>query len=338
MNDFVKLIEPFIKFEIENSYFDDDELVEEVLAPILALADFLGENYSDVKKAYLDKENMGECLFGFIPFVLKENDSIADGIEVYSALIDFYQYLEAAKIIDRMEYFEMLAFYQENKAQFLAMVSQLMFGPDMDDDFSEGEFEDFLEAEQKEIIHELSNNKIIQFPGNKLHVTNTQATEDQELFQFRIDLAGFKPPIWRRLIVPSTTSVNELAKMIQASFEWQNSHLDMFVINKVQYQSLAQLQESDYAGKAIPSDMIMLKEVFDLGDTPASYIYDFGDYWEHKVKLEKVVNKNELSGNLSYPAVIKGKGDAPLEDSARQEQYASFDLGKINQRLKSFQK
>lgn len=42
-----------------------------------------------------------------------------------------------------------------------------------------------------------------------------------------------------------------------------------------------------------------------------TYEYDFGDGWEHEIKLEKILN---IGGKLPLPICIKGKMGCPPED------------------------
>jgi len=42
-----------------------------------------------------------------------------------------------------------------------------------------------------------------------------------------------------------------------------------------------------------------------------SYIYDFGDYWEHTIMVEKVLPKEP---EIIYPKCIEGKFACPPED------------------------
>lgn len=351
MNDFLKLMEPFIHFEMDKSHLEEPEILEDLIGPIFALNGFLGENYSDIKVAYLDQKNMEDMLFGFLPFAISEQDVFADEVEVYEALLDFYQFLQERNLITRQEYLEMLGFYQERKANFLAITG------DMLDDLLGDEFEDEkgtypqlnpFNASNQPIKQTVTtpvkpSNKIIAFPGmrqalsqdNEAAASAKQAVQKNEILQFRVDIEGFKPPVWRRVLVPATFSLNQLNFIIQNLFEWDNSHLHMFIINGVNYESLEQLQNADYSGQAVPSDMMMLKEIFKEGDT-ATYVYDFEDDWSHKIKLEKIVSAEELSSNLVYPVAIKGKSDAPVENSAGTGELKPFDLAAINKRLEQF--
>ncbi|MCG2737314.1 MAG: plasmid pRiA4b ORF-3 family protein [Candidatus Methanoperedenaceae archaeon] len=43
----------------------------------------------------------------------------------------------------------------------------------------------------------------------------------------------------------------------------------------------------------------------------ADYIYDFGDYWHHKIQLDKILPREK---NISYPVCIKGKRTCPPKD------------------------
>ena len=41
----------------------------------------------------------------------------------------------------------------------------------------------------------------------------------------RVDLAGAKPPVWRRLELPSTLRLDELHGVLQGAFGWTDRHL-----------------------------------------------------------------------------------------------------------------
>ncbi|WP_158598257.1 plasmid pRiA4b ORF-3 family protein [Falsibacillus albus] len=51
-----------------------------------------------------------------------------------------------------------------------------------------------------------------------------------------------------------------------------------------------------------------------------TYIYDFGDDWEHKILLEQCLDEHE--GPL--PICIKGKGSRPPEDSGGMHHYQNM--------------
>ena len=51
--------------------------------------------------------------------------------------------------------------------------------------------------------------------------------------------------------------------------------------------------------------------IFILGSSCISYVYDFGDYWEHEITLEKILPANP---DQDYPSCIAGKNACPPED------------------------
>ena len=53
----------------------------------------------------------------------------------------------------------------------------------------------------------------------------------------------------------------------------------------------------------------------------ANYTYDFGDNWEHKIQLEKILPRDK---NIEYPACIAGKRACPPEDCGGIWGYEEF--------------
>jgi hypothetical protein len=41
------------------------------------------------------------------------------------------------------------------------------------------------------------------------------------------------------------------------------------------------------------------------------YVYDLGDWWEHEITLERIIEPDRTGGE---PACVGGQGDAPVED------------------------
>ena len=48
-----------------------------------------------------------------------------------------------------------------------------------------------------------------------------------------------------------------------------------------------------------------------MENSKANYEYDFGDGWEHIIKLEKILPRDET---ITYPVCIGGKRKCPHED------------------------
>ena len=57
------------------------------------------------------------------------------------------------------------------------------------------------------------------------------------ILQLKIRLLGIGPMIWRRVLLPASTSLQELHGIIQAAMGWEGLHLYQFRIRAVAYGS-----------------------------------------------------------------------------------------------------
>jgi len=133
--------------------------------------------------------------------------------------------------------------------------------------------------------------------------TNEQAP----ILQLRIDLKHIRPPVWRRVLVPADVTLDNLHDIIQAVMPWWDAHLHEFTCGGVTYGR----PMDDEWYETEDSRMVTLSEVLPkVGDT-IDYQYDFGDSWEHKIRLEKMLDPDP---NIAYPVCTKGKRACPPED------------------------
>ena len=58
-----------------------------------------------------------------------------------------------------------------------------------------------------------------------------------------------------------------------------------------------------------------------MNNTKSEYVYDFGDNWEHTVKLEKILPRQE---GIPYPKCTDGKRACPPEDCGGSWGYEDF--------------
>ncbi len=135
----------------------------------------------------------------------------------------------------------------------------------------------------------------------------------ENVYQIRIDLQYAKPPIWRRVLVPTDIMLDEMHAIIQAVFSWDNSHLHCFIDGYFDDYSV-------FIGP--PSvDVEMDEAECPLVDVLAGegdrliYEYDFGDSWRHVLKVEKVLPREEVEAEYDQlPVCIKGRLAAPPDD------------------------
>ena len=57
----------------------------------------------------------------------------------------------------------------------------------------------------------------------------------QELYQIKVTLLGSRPPIWRRLLVPASLTLEQLHHVLQRAMGWDDSHMHDFRIGKQRF-------------------------------------------------------------------------------------------------------
>ncbi len=112
--------------------------------------------------------------------------------------------------------------------------------------------------------------------------------QDLNALQLRVTLDGIAPEVWRRLVVPGTWHLGQLHLAIQAAFNWWNYHLHEFRIGGLRYGD----PETDDGGFLDSPRLFDQHEVrlLDFGYAPGTtftYVYDFGDNWQHRVEIEE---------------------------------------------------
>jgi len=133
----------------------------------------------------------------------------------------------------------------------------------------------------------------------------------EEIIQLKISLIGSKPVIWRRVLVNGKMTFQELHCVIQLSMGWTNSHLHEFVVNRTRISEPFEDIEDEFNEDLVDSSTVTLENEIAKGINSFIYIYDFGDYWEHKVTVEKFLPVNE---KIKYPTCVAGKKKCPPDD------------------------
>ena len=133
-------------------------------------------------------------------------------------------------------------------------------------------------------------------------------------YQLRIVLRETKPPIWRRLLVPPSMHLDRLHTVIQVVMGWEDCHLHMFRKYRERY-SIPSPWDDDWRAPGEPPDLdereYRISQLFKREDDWITYEYDFGDSWEHKVTLQKIL---PYDAAVRLPACISGRRRCPPED------------------------
>ena len=139
--------------------------------------------------------------------------------------------------------------------------------------------------------------------------------DDPVTLRVRVDLAGTRPPVWRRLELASDLFLDDVHEIIQAAFGWNDSHLHRFGCGPTYYSRKTEYYlcpfSVDEGDEGVPEDQVRLDEVLvEVGDK-LFYAYDFGDDWQHVIRLEAVLAREE-----SAPRAVctGGRQPGPAED------------------------
>lgn len=145
---------------------------------------------------------------------------------------------------------------------------------------------------------------------------------DTVTYVVRVDLKGAKPPLWRRLELASDLYLNELHEVIQIAFGWQDQHLHRFASGPSVFSRRAELflcpADVEDGDEGIPEDDVRIDEVLTTPGSILHYLYDYGDCWEHTIKLERITTRTE--GDSRARCVSGRRPNAP-EDCGGVDQY-----------------
>lgn len=139
-----------------------------------------------------------------------------------------------------------------------------------------------------------------------------------DIARLKITLDDIEPAVVRRLEVPLSIRLDRLHTVLQTALGWTNSHLWELRVGETGWG----IPDRDWGDG--PNDAAKAKLIDVLEDTGArklTYLYDFGDGWEHTVRIERVV---AAEPGVLYPRLIEAIGRCPPEDVGGPPGYEEF--------------
>ena len=119
------------------------------------------------------------------------------------------------------------------------------------------------------------------------------------IIEIKVTLQDIEPAVTRTLQVPADI---RLHLTLQVAMGWTNSHLYMFEAARATWG----IADPDFGGEDLPANKTTLGQVIeDTGKKTINYIYDFGDNWEHRIKIGRITDP--VPGEL-YPRLIEVTG------------------------------
>jgi hypothetical protein len=130
----------------------------------------------------------------------------------------------------------------------------------------------------------------------------SSATPPLEVYQLHVWQREISPLIWRRLLVRSDSIIADLHYTLQIAMGWEEYHLHQFVIRGKRYgvaQPGGMWFPDDPTQVRLADLRLRLRERF-------LYEYDFGDLWQHEIRVEQKLSV-QLDFGHSSQNQIAGK-------------------------------
>ncbi|HYX04601.1 MAG TPA: plasmid pRiA4b ORF-3 family protein [Reyranella sp.] len=136
--------------------------------------------------------------------------------------------------------------------------------------------------------------------------------------RLKITLDDVKPQVLRRIEVPLAIRLDRLHLVLQAALGWTNSHLYELRAGDIGWG----IPDPDFGDGPLDARKARLIDVLeDLGSKTLHYLYDFGDGWEHTIKIER---SYAAAPGVLYPRLIDAVGRCPPEDVGGPWGYEEF--------------
>ena len=142
-------------------------------------------------------------------------------------------------------------------------------------------------------------------------MTTKKISSAQDVYQIKVTLLWTKPPIWRRLLVPSSMTLEHLHDVLQIAMGWENCHMHDFSAGRRRFGQ-PDLSDGFMDGPQVESERTArLSDVLRKVGAKMNYTYDFGDGWEHSIVLEKRLPPDQ---DTVCPICLDGQLACPPED------------------------
>ena len=135
-------------------------------------------------------------------------------------------------------------------------------------------------------------------------------------YQLYVELEWVQPTVWRRFLVPITIDLPLLHATLLFGMGWLGGHIHEFVIGRDNYGP-ADMADLDHI---VDEEGVTLRDALGAKKT-FTYVYDYGDDWRHKVKVEKIAT---LDAPIDSGVCIGGENACPPEDVGGPPGYEAF--------------
>lgn len=148
--------------------------------------------------------------------------------------------------------------------------------------------------------------------------SKANANQPLQAYQLFVELDWVRPKVWRRLLVPITIKLPSLHVALLWGTGWQGGHIHEFIFADANYGRIE--PGWDLPDGVLDEAPVTLQEALGSRKTFV-YVYDYGDNWRHKVKVEKIV---KLDAPISSAICLDGENACPPEDVGGAPGYEEF--------------
>jgi Plasmid pRiA4b ORF-3-like protein len=138
------------------------------------------------------------------------------------------------------------------------------------------------------------------------------------VYILRITLEEVEPPVWRRVQVAGSLTLERLHTVLQATMGWHDAHLHEFEVGGRRY---GQPEPDEPHYKVEPEWKLTLRAAAPTEGARFRYVYDFGDGWNHEVLAEAIQTP---AAPLKHPVCLAGERACPPEDCGGVPGYANL--------------
>ena len=131
-----------------------------------------------------------------------------------------------------------------------------------------------------------------------------------------------KPPIWRRCLIPSGITFEELGELLNIVMGWSGNSENEF---EFYYRKLylSDTEQEGRKGEFLKKKDVVIDSYMEEEEW-FTYTYGVENGYQHRVTIEEVVETEQA------PAVIKFKGNCPAEEGNERE----YQMEAVNEQLK----
>ncbi|MFZ0157891.1 MAG: plasmid pRiA4b ORF-3 family protein, partial [Kineosporiaceae bacterium] len=134
--------------------------------------------------------------------------------------------------------------------------------------------------------------------------------EEVSTYRIRLDLDDARPPIWRRLELAGDLTLDQVHDVLQAAMGWYDGHLHAFRLNPRDRRHFLTDYDLEEGEEGLAEAGVRLDQVLRSVGDRLVYEYDFGDGWEHTLKVEQIRPRGD-----DLPArCLGGRRAGPPED------------------------